>query len=292
MKKTLNCFVATAMLLTMLAGCSDSSSRIDGGAVAAPSRLVNTQEISMERLKTVSISYTSENVTFLDGDADKIIVKEYMTVDKPQYYAAISQSDGSLKVTAGERPKGLDTDALRANVEIYLPTAYQGELSVETSSGNILSEQSLALSKLQANSKSGSVTFGDITAATISVGATSGAAKLGAISGDCQVETSSGTIQIADVSGAGSFVSESGDMHIGCNANVGNLTANASSGSIELTIPENLGFQFSATTNSGAISAPFSDQLGGTEKEVTGAIGTDATITIELSTTSGNIEVK
>lgn len=171
----------------------------------------------MDGLKTVTISYTSENVTFLEGASDKIIVKEYMAVDKPKYYAAISQTDGNLKVTAGERPKGLDTDALRANVEIYLPTAYQGELSVETSSGNILSEQSLALSKLQVNSKSGS---------------------------------------------------------------------------IELTIPENLGFRFSATTNSGIISAPFSEQLSGTEKEVTGAIGMDAVITIELSTTSGNIKIK
>lgn len=81
-------------------------------------------------------------------------------------------------------------------------------------------------------------------------------------------------------------------MRIGCNENVGNMTANAASGSIELTIPENLGFRFSATTNSGIISAPFSEQLSGTEKEVTGAIGMDAVITIELSTTSGNIKIK
>lgn len=101
MKKTLICFAAAVMLLTMLAGCSDSSSRIDGGTVAAPSLLVNTQEISMDGLKTVTISYTSENVTFLEGASDKIIVKEYMAVDKPKYYAAISQSDGNLKVTAG-----------------------------------------------------------------------------------------------------------------------------------------------------------------------------------------------
>ncbi len=71
----------------------------------------------------------------------------------------------------------------------------------------------------------------------------------------------------------------------------GDITAYSQCGGIYLTMPKDSSFIFDANTHSGNIRTTFPDFLAGTETTANGAIGGETGITIDLSTSSGNIEV-
>jgi hypothetical protein len=41
--------------------------------------LINTQTVDMNFVKTLNISYTSDNIVLFESDNDNLILKEYMT---------------------------------------------------------------------------------------------------------------------------------------------------------------------------------------------------------------------
>lgn len=293
MKKGFIGFILVTMSAVVLGGCSaPSKTQSYAGLNILPAQLVNTQEISMDSLENIQVSYLSDNITLLESSSNHVVLKEYMSTDDQQYYASVSQSENNLTITTGERPETQAIDAFQSHIEIYLPVDYHGGLNVETLSGSILSERSLSQSAFQAVSTSGSISVGDIKADTIKIGATSGSIKGGVLTGSIEIETTSGELKVSEISGPGKFISQSGSMHIGCGNEVENITATAQSGSINITVPKSLGFHFSAATNSGNITTPLRNQFDGKNEAITGTVGENARILIDITTTSGNILIK
>jgi hypothetical protein len=54
--------------------------------------LVNTQEIGLDNIADIKISYSSENISLFMGTTDTLIIKEYMNEDNSGYYARITNS--------------------------------------------------------------------------------------------------------------------------------------------------------------------------------------------------------
>lgn len=296
-------------------------------------KLVKTESISLDGIDSINIEYSSENVDFYTSDTSELVFKEYMNYEPDdEELSQIETTGSSLTIKSGHRRFiFLIMSAPRSRrVEIYLPEGYTGELTVETSSGNIHSEQVLQLSQFTAISNSGNIKVNEVYACKITarsssgnisfnvaegnreISASSGNIKILGGSGDSVFHASSGNISVQNAAGymeasahsgeiyidgfscGGSFKSTSGNIHLAFSSVTEDLKAHSSSGNISLTLPTDSSFQFSADTSSGNIHTFFDDALDYNKKgnSAHGVIRENPAVTIELKASSGNIRVK
>jgi DUF4097 and DUF4098 domain-containing protein YvlB len=253
--------------------------------------LVNIQEIDLENINSVDIVYSWENITFFENDTNNLILKEYMSIDKSNYYAHISNSGDKILIKKGSRPFGIGTGILfnmfNACVEVYLPKSYTKNLKVKVSSGKIEGGKIYTHSEISLETSSGDISVNAITANNVKLKASSGNIIFDKINGNVSAETSSGNITIGQVNGNltasassgsikgdtvngnvnihirsgdiifgnidGDITAESSSGNIELNRATGNVVAKASSGSIKCMVAENAG-DVSLTTSSGRVT--------------------------------------
>ncbi|GHU75599.1 hypothetical protein FACS189461_2150 [Spirochaetia bacterium] len=279
--------------------------------------LVNTQELVLENINDISIVYAWENIELFENDTDTLIIKEYMTIDKSDYYARITNSGNKIRIERGKRPFGLGTGILfnsySARVEVYLPASYGKNISVKTSSGNIEAAGEFSSTEINIESSSGNMSIKTLAADTINLKATSGNIRgetltgnstirttSGSIvfdntDGDVSAKSSSGRIELKRVSGGVTAEASSGSIRCAVAESSGLISLTASSGSVALKLPRSLAFNFSSRTSSGSVSTPFPDKLFSpvSDKRLTqGSIGEEPdNLDINLKTSSGSIKV-
>lgn len=277
-KKIFATIIVSLSILSISSGCSGLQD----------AELVNTETIPLLGISSIEISYGSDHITFFQGSGDNIIIKEYMSKNKEKYYAKVSSSSNTVTIQTGKRPT---STTFNSYVEVYLPSDYAGQLSVKNKSGAIKSDVDYKLSDLYIESTSGAIDLGNLTADNINTKTTSGSITCSTIAGNVSAETSSGKLQFSEVSGSGSFKADSSEIELGLSEITGNVTAYSKSGMLHVTAPAKVGFQLSATTKSGKINNSLSGNLNATERSLTGTVGDNPQYTIELTTSSGNIEV-
>lgn len=201
----------------------------------------------------------------------------------------LSTTSGNIIVSKAEGNR--EFSASSGNIKVYGGT---GDTSASTSSGNILIESSTGL--LEAKASSGSIV----------IIASNGEKELTTTAGDIEIKdsvgytkasSSSGSIKADNLAGAGRFKTTAGDLELEFadvpEAITDDIHISTSSGTAKLMIPASLQFQFNADTSSGSIDTFFDDMLifSDDEDHAEGSIGTAPTISLNISTTSGNIEV-
>ncbi len=271
-KRIMIVFIICTFAIVLFAGCHKE----------------NTKNIDLSKIDNITIVYNSEDITFLESDEDVLVIKEYLSKWKSSYEAKVSVTGNSVNIKVGKRPLVTTFDA---SVEIYLPKTYSGSLSVETTSGKISMDVAYSFDALQIKSTSGNLEFEKVSANTIDFITNSGEILCHSIHGNITTKSNSGRISVADASGEGNYESNSGDIEIEYIDIGGDITAYSQSGGIYLTMPKDSNFIFDANTHSGNIRTTFPEFLASTETTANGAIGDEAGITIDLSTSSGNIEV-
>lgn len=303
MKQRNNCMygLAAVLCLTMLTGCGSS------GAV----KLANELRFPVNDSSDVTISYDEENLTFLEGGGNELIVREYMTADKSSYYAKVNQHSDSIKISEGGKP--FFGNGFLRYIEVCFPSSYRGSLTVTTTDGDIdLSEISLSLSALRIDSTSGKVKLNDAKAQTVYVSSTSGTLEAGNLAADqIRIETTSGEVICERLEGAVNYMSASGNAEIRSAVGCGTYQANNSgkldvtysevtgdlflfnkNDDVRLTLPGDLEFEFRAETKNGSVSTDFQECLAGDGKQVKGVIGSRPAVTVEVETKNGKIEVE
>lgn len=272
--------------------------------------VANESKFSTDGITHLDVSYDSGDVSFSESDSADIVVKEYMTENKSRYYAKVEQHNGSIKITSGERPKS-DHDFQR-RIEVYLPASYDQTLTVTTTSGDIeLLNAKLSLSALGAatssgdielkkevsasdidlSSTSGDLDLGNIKANQIKLESTSGDITCSKLEGHAKCASTSGDTEIEAASGSGSYQTTSGELDVAYVKADGDLTLTSQSGDVSLTLPANLEFNFEGTTGSGTISAPFRKVDTGNRHIVKDVIGDNPSISVQVVTQSGDINV-
>lgn len=216
-------------------------------------------------------------------------------------------------------------------IEIYLPEKGLDALALEVKSGNItaLEEFALEVDNLDITAKSGNIKWQDTKADSISVQAKSGNITLKGITGKLEIETGSGNIKLEDVVGnaaiaagsgtikvldiegkaavatgsgsitvedlvgAGSFAAGSGTIKIDMEQVTGDIAASTGSGSIRLTLPQGLSFEFEGKTGSGNLNTTFDEKLSYNQKgnEASGMIGETPICKVKVEAQSGNIDI-
>ncbi len=203
----------------------------------------------------------------------------------------INASTSSGCITFNKAEGVRDFSSSSGDIEINAGT---GDTQVSSSSGSITVENSVGLLKAEASS-------GDIVIKKSSgkknIKTTSGEINISDSDGFTKVYASSGDIQITELAGAGDFNTTSGEVMVIFAKDVSlineNIKVKSSSGDVDLMIPQELQFDFQANTSSGDIRTYFNDRLDfdKDEREASGIVGGSPVINLEITTTSGTIEV-
>jgi DUF4097 and DUF4098 domain-containing protein YvlB len=300
MKRSIIAFACTGFLLTgMLAGC---------GGQKAPD-IANTLTFTVGDFESLRLDYDADDIQVLEGNDNKVIIKEYMNEDKKRYYARTSIKKGELLITEGERPR---RSSFQSYIELYIPQDYTGSIALHTTSGTIHSDIALNLSgsfsvdttsgivevsnakalKLKASSTNGSLHLENIDADVISIKTTNATASMNQINGAIHYQSKGGKLTGSDLSGSGTFhASGDGSIDISFGDVISDISAYSKNGTLTVTLPSGLAFNFSATTKEGSIDASFADQLAVTDNTAAGALGVSPDVTVKLETRNGDIKV-
>jgi len=312
---------ALAVLIPATAYCGGRSSM----------KLVNEKEIGVDNAQSIEVLYQFQEVTLLKSPSNSLILKEYMSEDISDYYADVTNAGNKLTIKGNHPVLGLGT--FRARVEVYVPAHFTQDISITTSSGRIALSDDYTFSRIVLKSSSGSISVNTLkaeaadistssgrisvdtlTAEAADISTSSGRISLDRITGALTAKSSSGRISGETVNGnvsaentsggisfdmvAGSIEAKTSSGKIDCSVNeiTGDIMLSSTSGRVELTIPRNANFNFSARRTSGGLSTPFSDRLFSPVSDkrlVQGIIG-DGTPknSIDIRTTSGSINVK
>lgn len=291
-----------ALILCLLAfvGCSKSQS----------SQMANELQFSLDEISSLTISYDEEKITFFENDGDDLILKEYMTKNKSNYYAKVEQRNNNIHISEGGKP--LFKEGFSRYIEVYLPESYQESLTVTSTNGDInFSDMNLNLSSLRIDNTSGTVTLDNAVASDIHLSSTRGTLNLGNIQADqIKLETTSGSVTCSELNGNVTYTSTSGDTDIQSAIGSGSYRANNSgklnvvytevngdlsffnkNDNIMLTLPADLEFKFEATTKNGSVSTNFQQDVTVNGRTTSGVVGNNPTVTVKVETNNGNIEV-
>lgn len=272
--------------------------------------MANELSFSLDQISDVTISYDDESITFFTSENDTLIIKEYMTSVKKNYYAKVKQDSNFIHISEGAKPF-LKKDFLRY-VNVYLPSTYRQKLTVTTSGGNIdMSGIALKLSELRIDSTSGNIQITNANATEMYFSSTHGSLNLDKIAAsNIRLETTSGNITCNKATGVINYSSTAGNAEftstVGSgkfkNNNSGKLSINYTevrdnlfiynkNDSIELTLPNSLEFNFKATTKNGSVSTSFPESITHNNDTFTGIIGNEPTVNVTTETKNGNIKV-
>lgn len=290
-----------AFLLLSLTGCSQQQTM----------ELANEIQFPLAGISEVTISYDEEQIAFFLFEEEELIVKEYMTENKSGYYARVSQSNASIRISEGGKP--FIKNGFSRRIEVFLPSSYTQALTVTTTNGNIdFTDIELRLLKLRIDSTFGTTEISKAMASSIHLSTTSGAFTLGYIEAETiRLETTSGNIACDTLIGTVEYTSTSGDVCINNAVGKGSYKANNSgdinviytevvgdlyfynkNDSIHLTLPQNLSFEFEATTKNGFIFTPFQECVRFNGRTAYAVVGNNPTVTVKTETNNGNITVR
>lgn len=259
-------------------------SRQDYGKV----QLVLEEEIPLGGIDCISVLYglNSNDIYLLESENDALTIREYSSHEMNAEELSTIKTEGNSLTVRG-RARGYESTGFhlfnlggafydRHYTEIYLPQSWQGELLLETASGNIASEMELYLEKdFSVVSTSGDVVFPSVTAQNISVYASSGNIRMEDL--DTNVNDSVGNIDINTTSGDVNLNILTGKTVIGSTS--GNLTVGTILGNAQLG------------TSSGDVNV--GEITGETEADSTSGNLTIGTIlgNAQLDTTSGDMNI-
>lgn len=290
----------TAVSLLTLASCSKSHT----------TKAANELTFDFDNIADVVISYDEEPITFFQSDSDELIIKEYMTENKHRYYANVKQSSSYIQISEGRKP--FFKASFSRYIEVYYPKKYQGNLTVTTTNGNInMSDIVFKLSSLRINTTAGAVHLDNADASVIHLSTTSGAMDLGDIKGEqIRLESTRGTIACQELCGTVNYTSTSGDIDVISAVGSGTYKANNSgklqvvytevtgdlsffnkNDNINLTLPQDLEFEFEAVTKNGSVSTSFQENMSIDKRTARGIVGSNPTVTVKAETNNGNIQV-
>jgi hypothetical protein len=223
--------------------------------------LVNTQEITLDQINVINVSFRDDNVYLLKGTSDRLIIMEYMSEDKNEYYARINKSGNTVTVEMGSRPFGLFFNFFGDRVEIYLPESYFGAVNIKTTDGRIDVPNGFSGVNLQFETRDGNITVNAVSAELISLKSTDG------------------------------------NISFTITNEFENISIVSRDGKVRLDLPRNSVFKFSARTRDGRLSTPFADRLSNpvNDRRLTEGIVGNGNIpvnkSVSINTSDGSISV-
>ena len=253
-----------------------------------------TETVS-DRFESLSILAVSHDVRLLpseDGSCQVVYDESEQTT------FAIEVKHGTLSVHEKNIAKwynhiGVFFSGDTPELTLYLPARQYRALALQTTSGNILVDESFSFHQAELRSTSGDIAFSSAVAEKLSLINTSGDIKLRGIrAGSIQADTTSGEIDLTDITAKGDarFKAVSGDIVLK-QVSAGSTSVQTTSGEIRLENGRTGGLN--AASTSGDIGLIATVAAGPAKLEtVSGEIRFDRfdAASLDIRTVSGNAE--
>lgn len=211
-------------------------------------QLVLEEEIPLAGIDNISILYSmnSNDIYLAESEGDVVLIREYSSCELSESEVSTVKTNGSSLEVRGVRRNysGMRFFGVfgpyyvneRHYTEVCLPASFQGELLLETASGDITSDFDIKLEKtLSAASSSGDIHFLSVNADGISLSSSSGNVMTGDVitnidgsSGEISIQTASGDMNLEELRGETKMESSSGEMTV--DVIVGNARLGTASG--------------------------------------------------------------
>ncbi|APX72995.1 DUF4097 domain-containing protein [Companilactobacillus allii] len=235
--------------------------------------LVNEKSFEISDIKRLDISYGFATVKILPSNGDKVILREYMSRNNPDYFARTKVDEGTLKIKQGRFPKFLH---LKVRTQILIPKTFLGDMRITSVAGNLYIDGISNMGIIKTTINSGNGYFNNVSVNNFSVKAQSGKIKIKNVKADdlLQLLAHSGAIRIENVlgnefeikahsgsvrgeklGGSGTIESHSGAVTLSISELTGDLNIDSHSGAVKLNMLTD-NYKFDLQAKSGTVRSP------------------------------------
>jgi lia operon protein LiaG len=245
-----------------------------------------------EKIDNIEIQTTSVPTTIIPEDRDDMIV-EY----DGKGPVKIDQDGDTIKVDVKGPKFNFFSFNRKADLKIFIPEDYNRNMKMKVGSGTLefsgpSKENPMELDELEINIGSGKIELRNLTVNEIDHKGPSGYIMVDSVQANTgSFDMSSGKLNITHYSGAIDAEVSSGEMNIQIGELTGNSSAKASSGRINLDLPDDASFTLKGKTSSGTINSEFDLKDEHINKNrLEGKHGTGK-YELDLQVSSGNIRL-
>ncbi|MDF2820430.1 MAG: hypothetical protein K0R15_871 [Clostridiales bacterium] len=283
-------------------------SKVGDIGIWGSAKLQSTFSVEANEVYKISVDLTSSDLEIEEYKGDKVKVEVYSNRDLEDI-PTVEQS-GTTMVIKENKKLNITIGISFGNnrVQIYIPEGTSLEYELEASSGNIEIKSIQAL-QIDAKTSSGNIKTDIDDTSSMQLKASSGNIKVKGNILKLKAEASSGNIDLDRVksneiyteASSGNIKGEVEANKFTADTSSGNIDIDflempkisviteASSGNIELGLPDNDGFELKYSTSSGYVKNEFTDMK---EEDSGTDIYEGGSVIIQASTTSGNIKIE
>lgn len=274
-------WIIVAIVLTMSLICLLVSNVRPNGVFSDKSQhIVYEEEFDVTNIKNIDLDWTSGSINIYKSDSDKIRVIQKSKYElKEDELVNIDYKNETISVKEGKKKIGfffLGFGSISTSLDVYLPDKEFEEVYVKISSGraNIegiklnkfkvkVSSGKIEIRKvisqdIEANVSSGNIEMNDVKATSLNSEVTSGKIEVNNLNTNIlKASVKSGKIDIEGSMKQLDLKATSGKILVGDNVLPESLDVKVTSGSIDVAIPENEGFEASYSVTSGSFKSDF-----------------------------------
>ncbi|MDD7795844.1 DUF4097 family beta strand repeat-containing protein [Clostridium sp. 'White wine YQ'] len=261
-------------------------------------KVQQTKEMSLQDAKKVNVDFSSDDISIYTTDEDdiKVVQKAYGTLKEEEKFTMEKNGDTINIKKGGNHLKFFifGFGNFGSEVEVYVPKKYSGNLSVESSSGDIIVNDDINLKEVSFSQSSGEFKCNsEIKADKVDLEASSGDIDVNSLIGKSyDINVSSGDIRISSLSGSGNIEASSGDIKVGYKDINDKSDITATSGDVKVNMPKEMSFSFEGKCTSGDIKSNFDLSYSNKKRnQATAKVGSDPYKQLKVDTSSGDINI-
>lgn len=310
--------VASAVLAGILfvAQYGSAGFSIFNSDASSKNNIDEEKTFASDGIRTLTVKSTSENINIISDDSSEIrahLYGSYASSDKTLKPKLVVEKDGDNLVVSIDNKSGIMLLQFTCDLklDIYVPKAYDKELDITSTSGEVSSDDALKLDRVQIKTTSGEIAVKSMDAAKAVLNSTSGEIYAEGIFGDLDIDSTSGTIVSQNLTAASGKInstsgeiklkgsidgivagSTSGTIIIDTDRLTKDMAVSTTSGEIVVKLPADANFKLAAKSLSGEIDCAFPITVTGNKKpnNLEGSVGT-GNCSVSLSSTSGSINI-
>lgn len=253
----------------------------------------NIVSLDISFVKTLQIGYQAETLLLHKASDDKLTIKEYIGgLSGSEYYAKVTANRFKTTVRYGRR------ESVNANtcVEIFLPDSYEGELSLSSQYGSIITDCDWTVSRFAAETTEGSISLNAVTAPRIRLASSVSLIHILKANGFTDLHSVSGAIIAEEIHGGAKLATSSGPIHASFSSIDNVVECETLNSDIDLTLPTEGSMNVDGISKRGEIMTKIPELTirtkPGNIKNVTGTIGGKPFQNVRLYTINGAIILK
>lgn len=236
----------------------------------------DSKSVSLEGIKRIEIKGSSEDINIIRSHENALSANMTATtkgflVSNPKL--DIRKSGSTLKIEV-KRSFIQVFSFSDIELDIYINEAYNKDLYLNLSSGNLNLDDAFTVDTLDVNLSSGDIRIQEIATNDTKIKVSSGSLEIKSFTGNIEGEISSGDVEI-------DYLTFDNDIEF-----------SASSGSVEIRLPDDANFDFKGSKSSGDIDIDFKlDDYSDQNDTIKGRVGSGGN-TIDLDVSSGQISIE